>query len=219
MAAFFPLITVELTESQGCFVSSEGRGSVKSSLQKRVSGLKERKYSHPVEDRLLYCVCLHTEYRQTSQHPVVFPEHLSALAKMGFHESTQPFVTFWKVLQNRDHHCLRLSTQGRNLHGPSRILSIAGEQPVGLKRKGTWVPLQIVHEVREYSPKALSFPLSLGFLLYKMQKLDSNVGGHYVTCIPHFSLLPVAGITNQSFFNPQSSYGEKGLLPARVGNR
>lgn len=137
--------------------------------------------------RLPTLLCLPAHGTETSQHPIVFPEHhLSVLAKMGFHESTQPFVLCLASSPEPDHHCLRLRTQEHNPQGPCRILSIRpGEEPVGLKMKGIWVPLQIVPEVREYPPKALSFSLSLGFLLYKMQKLDSNGDGHYVTCIPH----------------------------------
>lgn len=102
-----------------------------------------------------------------------------------------PLCHAWQNLKNRDRICSRLSTQELNLQGPRRILSIRpGEEPVGLKGKGTRVPWQIVPEVHEHPPKAPSFPLSFGFLLYKMQKPDNNGDVHYVTRLPHSHCCP-----------------------------
>lgn len=67
--------------------------------------------------------------------------------------------------------------------------------------------MQIVPEVLEHFPKALSFSLSLGFLLCKMQKLDSNGDGRYVTCIPHSHCCPWQAL----LINPSSV-----LSPAMV---
>lgn len=45
-------------------------------------------------------------------------------------------------------------------------------EPVGLVRQGIWVPFQIVPEVFVYYPKALLFPISLGFLIHKVKNID-----------------------------------------------
>lgn len=122
---------------------------------------------------------------------------LSALARMGLCESTQPLVPCLAHFQEQWPPLLETQHTGTQ--------SLRSRQNPNYQAKwGTcWTEKAGYLGSIPDSPRSScvssssSFTLlSLGFLIHQMQKLDRNEDGQYATCIS-LLLLPMAGITNQ----------------------